>query len=110
MNDEETRRERREASRQARATRLRTIRRRIYSGALALFVAAWLLIAVVLISGHDPALAHKSSRSGTSTSASQSSSSGISTTGWSDGTSGGAQSSSSPSSSGATSSVTTQQS
>ena len=41
----------------SRAQRARMLRRRVISGALALFVAAWLLIAVVLASGHDPALA-----------------------------------------------------
>jgi hypothetical protein len=43
--------------RQARAARTRTIRRRVAAGAVSLFMAAWLLIAVVLVSGHDPALA-----------------------------------------------------
>jgi hypothetical protein len=39
-----------------RAQRARLIRRRVIAGALALFVATWLLIAVTLASGHDPAL------------------------------------------------------
>ncbi len=41
----------------SRAHRTRVLRRRVISGALAVFVASWLLIAVVLASGHDPALA-----------------------------------------------------
>jgi cytoskeletal protein RodZ len=47
--------------RSERAARARMIRRRVVSGAVALFVAAWLMIAIVLVSGHDPALASKSS-------------------------------------------------
>jgi hypothetical protein len=43
--------------RQARVTRTRTIRRAGAAGAVSLFMATWLLIAVVLVSGHDPALA-----------------------------------------------------
>ena len=39
------------------------IRRRIIAGSVALFVAAWLLITIVLVSGHDPALAKQSSAS-----------------------------------------------
>jgi type IV secretory pathway TrbL component len=58
--------------RQARAARTRTIRRRVAAGAVSLFLAAWLLIAVVLVSGHDPALAARkvttaSTLSGTTT-------------------------------------------
>jgi hypothetical protein len=49
------------AMRQQRVARARTIRRRIVSGSVALFVAAWLLITIVLVSGHDPALASHSS-------------------------------------------------
>jgi hypothetical protein len=45
--------------RQARMARVRMIRRRVVGGAATVFVAAWLLIAVVLVSGHDPALARK---------------------------------------------------
>ncbi len=116
---------RREASRQARALRVRTIRRRIFTSALALFVASWLLIAVVLVSGHDPALAaHKSgtasgsssSSAGTSTGGSQGTSSVDSMggrQGTSSGTSSGGSSSESQSSStngGTSSSVTTRQS
>ena len=45
------------AMRQARLARISGIRRRVVASALALFVATWLLITVLLISGHDPALA-----------------------------------------------------
>jgi hypothetical protein len=48
-----------QALRSERAARARQIRRRVISGAVALFVAAWLLITLVLVSGHDPALASK---------------------------------------------------
>lgn len=50
--------------RQARLARVRTIRHRVVAGSLALFVATWLLITMVLVSGKDPALAaHKSTAS-----------------------------------------------
>jgi hypothetical protein len=67
--------------RRARALRARTIRRRVISGALGLFVAAWLLIALVLVSGHDPALAAHTTAAAsptTSTSASPTTSSSAS--------------------------------
>ena len=46
------------------------IRRRVVAGALALFVATWLLITVMLVTGHDPALARqtKSAQTATTTS------------------------------------------
>ncbi len=60
-------------ARQARAVRARTIRRRVIAAALSLFVATWLFIALVLISGHDPALAaHKASTSTATTASSAS--------------------------------------
>lgn len=62
----ESARARGQALRNARVARARTIRRRIIAGSLALFVAAWLLITLVLISGHDPALAKKASASSSS--------------------------------------------
>lgn len=49
------------APRGQRAARARKIRRRVISGAVALFVAAWLTITLVLVSGHDPALAKRAS-------------------------------------------------
>jgi cytoskeletal protein RodZ len=101
------------AMRDARLARARMIRRRIIGGAVALFVAAWLLITVVLVSGHDPALARQSSAStvassspSTSSSSGSSSGSGSSSTGSSSSTS----SSSGNSGSGTVSSVTTSQS
>ena len=118
-----------QAIRQSRAIRVRTIRRRVIAGAVAFFVATWLLIAVVLATGHDPALSRKTavasvSSANTSTTTasgdSGSSSGTASTTGSSgstadDSTSGGSTSggstSSGSSSNGATvSSVTTRQS
>ena len=49
--------------RQARRARVRMMRRRIVAGTLALFMAVWLLIAVTLVTGHDPALAKRSATS-----------------------------------------------
>lgn len=43
--------------RDARRARVRAIRRRVIGGTVALFLAVWSLIAVRLITGHDPALA-----------------------------------------------------
>ncbi len=43
----------------ARAQRARLLRRRIVAGAVALFVATWLLITITLASGHDPVLSRK---------------------------------------------------
>ena len=49
------------AIRAARKRRVRAIRHWVVAGAVTLFVAVWLLIAVVLVSGHDPALSKTSS-------------------------------------------------
>jgi hypothetical protein len=78
-NDPAAARARGQAMRQTRLARIRTIRRRIIAGSVALFVASWLLITIVLVSGHDPALAKKSSATtavstGSTTSGSSSSS------------------------------------
>jgi hypothetical protein len=59
-----------QALRAERAARARTIRRSVISGAVALFVAAWLMITLVLVSGHDPALASKASTASAATVAS----------------------------------------
>ena len=59
--------------RQARIAHRRTIRRRVISGAVALFAATWLLITVTLMSGHDPALAARGSTNATTASSSGSS-------------------------------------
>jgi hypothetical protein len=45
------------AVRAARANRVRMIRRRVVGGSVALFIAVWSLIAVRLVTGHDPVLA-----------------------------------------------------
>jgi len=104
-----------QALRSARVARARSIRRRIVAGSMALFVAVWLLIAVALVSGHDPALAKKSAASSSSSSATTvasnpvtTSSSGATTS--SAQSSGSTLSSSGTSSGGSVSSVTTSQS
>jgi cytoskeletal protein RodZ len=56
-----------QALRTERAARARKIRRRVISGAVALFVAAWLMITLVLVSGHDPALASKTTAGSSAT-------------------------------------------
>ncbi len=56
-----------QALRSARTARARSIRRRVISAAIALFVAGWLMIAVVLVSGHDPALASHTSTASSGT-------------------------------------------
>jgi len=45
----------------ARLRRARRLRRGIAGGAVALFIATWLLITVTLASGHDPVLSRKTS-------------------------------------------------
>lgn len=45
--------------RQARIARVHMIRRRVISASLAMFVAVWMLITLVLVTGHDPALARQ---------------------------------------------------
>jgi hypothetical protein len=45
--------------REARRARVRRIRGRVIGGSVALFLAVWMLITVVLVTGHDPALARK---------------------------------------------------
>lgn len=63
------------AIRQARHARVRMIRRRVIAGVVALFIATWLLITVMLVTGHDPALARQRAKATTSSSLSSSSSS-----------------------------------
>lgn len=116
-NDPQDARARGQAMRAARLGRVRMIRRRIIGGAVALFVAAWLLITIVLVSGHDPALAAKASSATTvastpaTTSTSSGSDSGTSSSTSSQTTGSSSNSSSSNnSSSGTVSSVTTSQS
>jgi len=84
-----------QAMRQTRLARARALRRRIIAGAVALFVASWLLITVVLATGHDPVLAKNAAASttaattssGTSTTASSSSSSNDTSSSSNDGSS-----------------------
>ena len=70
--------------RQARRARVRRIRARVIGGSVALFLAVWMLITVVLVTGHDPALARKtvtqSATAATTTSATSATSSGTSST------------------------------
>ncbi len=99
-----------QAIRETRLARARALRRRIIAGAVALFVASWLLITVVLVSGHDPALAKKSAAASTAST----STSGTSTTSGDTSSSSGSSDSSSSSQNGGSSSgvssVTTSQS
>ena len=100
-----------QALRSARAARARSIRRRVIAGSLALFVAAWLMITLVLVSGHDPALAKRSTATTIASSATPATSSSVATS--SSGSSSSSSSdlsSSSSSSSSSPSSVTTSQS
>jgi len=120
------------AIRQAHLARVRMIRRRVIAGAVSLFVATWLLIAIMLVTGHDPALSASSAAvvsgdaattggqassgatsgeaTGTSGSDSGTSTPGSSTTAANSGSAGAASTSSGSSSGGAVSSVTTRQS
>jgi hypothetical protein len=119
----ENTRSRGSAVREARLIRTRMIRRRVIAGALSLFVATWLLITLMLVSGHDPALAART-RSGAagastatpavaaaSTSSAGTTSGSTSSAGTTSGsTSSAGTTSGSASSPGTTSAVTTQQS
>ena len=70
--------------RQARRARVRRIRARVIGGSVALFLAVWMLITVVLVTGHDPALARKTltqAAATTATTTSQSSGTTSSSTG-----------------------------
>jgi hypothetical protein len=70
--------------RQARGARVRRIRARVIGGSVALFLAVWMLITVVLVTGHDPALARKTvtqaATAATTTGATSATSSGTSST------------------------------
>ena len=113
-NNAQDARNRGAAMRTARLRRASMIRRRIIGGAVALFVASWLLITIVLVSGHDPALAKRSSAStvASSSTPATSTSSGSDTGSTSSSQSSGSTTSSSSgnSGSGTVSSVTTSQS
>jgi cytoskeletal protein RodZ len=89
------------ASRAARKRRVSAIRHWIVAGAVTLFVTAWLLIAVVLVSGHDPVLSKSSSAAVSSQGVSSNSAgSSSSVTGSSSGSSGSSSGSSSQNSGG----------
>jgi hypothetical protein len=92
--------------REARRARVRRIRARVIGGSVALFLAVWMLITVVLVTGHDPALARKTqtqaATAGSSTSTTASS--GVTTSSGSAGLSGSTSSSGSSDSTGSTSS------
>lgn len=45
--------------RQARIARVHSIRRRAIAASVALFVAVWMLLTLMLVTGHDPALARQ---------------------------------------------------
>jgi cytoskeletal protein RodZ len=92
-----------QALRAARLARVRTIRRRVIAGAIALFVAAWLMITLVLVSGRDPALASHASTASSATTVASSPT--VSTT-----SSGSTSASSTTSGGGGVSGVTTSQS
>lgn len=64
---------------EARGRRRRAIRRRVAAWAGGLFAAAWLGIAVQLVSGHDPALARASTQTSTVSSPSTAASTAAST-------------------------------
>ena len=104
--------------REARRARVRRIRARVIGGSVALFLAVWMLITVVLVTGHDPALARKTltqaTTATTTTSTGSTGATGATTSsGSSDSTgsaSSGATSSSTGSGSGGVSSVTSSQS
>lgn len=60
-----------------RRARVRRIRARVIGGSVALFVAVWLLITVVLVAGHDPALARKAVTHAATPAATTSTASGV---------------------------------
>lgn len=96
--------------REARRARVRKIRARVIGGSVALFLAVWMLITVVLVTGHDPALARKTvtqpATAATTTSVTGSGSTSTLSSSSSSDDSSGFGSSSSSTSSGATSSST----
>ena len=88
---------------EARARHIRTIRRRVLAGALALFVATWVFITLQLVTGHDPALAKSGTTSAVTAASSpgtSSSTSGVSSTALNTSSSGASSSGSGTSSSG----------
>jgi hypothetical protein len=103
--------------REARRARVRRIRARVIGGSIALFLAVWMLITVVLVTGHDPALARKAvtqaatpATATTTSSSTGSISSGATTSSSTGSVSSGATSSSTGSGSAGVSGVTSSQS
>jgi hypothetical protein len=102
--------------REARRARVRRIRARVIGGSIALFFAVWMLITVVLVTGHDPALARKAVTQAATpaatatTSSTGSTSSGATSASSTGSTSSGATSSSTGSGSAGVSGVTSGQS
>lgn len=98
--------------RRARAERVRMIRRRVIAGALALFVAVWLFITLMLVNGHDPALAGQTASTATTAAKTTSTTSSPATTSTtsSPATTSSTSGSGSSGSSGTTSAVTSSQS
>lgn len=66
--------------RQMRRTRVRMIRGRVIGYSVALFVALWALIAVLLVTGHDPVLSRHASASASTGSSVSSAGSGAGAT------------------------------
>jgi hypothetical protein len=85
---------------EARRARVRRIRTRVIGGSVALFLAVWMVITVVLVTGHDPALARKT-QTQAATAATTSSTAAATT-----GTTAGSTSATASTSSGATNSST----
>jgi hypothetical protein len=97
--------------RQARHARVRRIRARVIGGSVALFLAVWMLITVVLVTGHDPALARTAVTQSATRSATRAVTTSSSTSATSTGaTSTGATSTSTGSGASGVSSVTSSQS
>ncbi len=67
--------------REARRARVRMIRSRVIGGSVALFMVVWSLIAVVLVTGHDPALAKKATTTSALTTTASSGSAGTGSSG-----------------------------
>jgi len=92
--------------REARRARVRRIRARVIGGSVALFLAVWMLITVVLVTGHDPALARKTLTQTATTAATSTSTGSSGSTGTVSSSGSTGSGSTGPTSSGATSSST----
>jgi hypothetical protein len=96
--------------REERRARVRRIRARVIGGSVALFLAVWMLITVVLVSGHDPALARTAVSQSATPSATTSATPSTTTSSSTSSTSSGATSSSTGSGSSGVGAVTSSQS